>query len=205
MTIDLDGRVCAEDVGARMQRVNCLRFFECESLHIDGGRFGGTARFVDVGRDDVKGETGLREKLAASRRGGGESQPHQARASPEMKASITCASRGWIVMASSATLAASMQSIWRQPWSVMSVRPAFDHGFQTTVVLEFALVTVMRRCSTGSSTTTGRSEEHTSELQSHSDLVCRLLLEQKRRAELVPIRSAGQHFRVIWRRLPAEP
>src|SRR5438034_7408347 len=26
----------------------------------------------------------------------------------------------------------------------------------------------------------GRSEEHTSELQSHSDLVCRLLLEQKK-------------------------
>src|SRR5438132_4133883 len=31
----------------------------------------------------------------------------------------------------------------------------------------------------------GRSEEHTSELQSHSDLVCRLLLEKKKtRAEL---------------------
>src|SRR5260221_2886407 len=29
-----------------------------------------------------------------------------------------------------------------------------------------------------------RSEEHTSELQSHSDLVCRLLLEKKRRNEL---------------------
>src|SRR5438034_7244199 len=28
-----------------------------------------------------------------------------------------------------------------------------------------------------------RSEEHTSELQSHSDLVCRLLLEKKNRAE----------------------
>src|SRR5438034_8045495 len=28
-------------------------------------------------------------------------------------------------------------------------------------------------------TTRGRSEEHTSELQSHSDLVCRLLLEKK--------------------------
>src|SRR5260221_4378967 len=28
--------------------------------------------------------------------------------------------------------------------------------------------------------TRGRSEEHTSELQSHSDLVCRLLLEKKR-------------------------
>src|SRR5260221_4741412 len=32
----------------------------------------------------------------------------------------------------------------------------------------------MRRCN-------GRSEEHTSELQSHSDLVCRLLLEKKQR------------------------
>src|SRR5438034_3575484 len=32
-------------------------------------------------------------------------------------------------------------------------------------------------CSSGS----GRSEEHTSELQSHSDLVCRLLLEKKER------------------------
>src|SRR5438034_6604196 len=29
--------------------------------------------------------------------------------------------------------------------------------------------------------TTVRSEEHTSELQSHSDLVCRLLLEKKKR------------------------
>src|SRR5260221_4744739 len=31
----------------------------------------------------------------------------------------------------------------------------------------------------------GRSEEHTSELQSHSDLVCRLLLEKKKRHEIV--------------------
>src|SRR5438132_9147747 len=29
--------------------------------------------------------------------------------------------------------------------------------------------------------TAGRSEEHTSELQSHSDLVCRLLLEKKKK------------------------
>src|SRR5437588_7588513 len=29
-----------------------------------------------------------------------------------------------------------------------------------------------------------RSEEHTSELQSHSDLVCRLLLEKKKRTSL---------------------
>src|SRR5260221_10301815 len=31
------------------------------------------------------------------------------------------------------------------------------------------------------SLTRGRSEEHTSELQSHSDLVCRLLLEKKKK------------------------
>src|SRR5260221_8453926 len=30
-------------------------------------------------------------------------------------------------------------------------------------------------------TSAGRSEEHTSELQSHSDLVCRLLLEKKKK------------------------
>src|SRR5947207_5935127 len=30
----------------------------------------------------------------------------------------------------------------------------------------------------------GRSEEHTSELQSHSDLVCRLLLEKKKELRL---------------------
>src|SRR5437588_5447994 len=32
---------------------------------------------------------------------------------------------------------------------------------------------------------TGRSEEHTSELQSHSDLVCRLLLEKKKKKEQI--------------------
>src|SRR5260221_6010664 len=33
-----------------------------------------------------------------------------------------------------------------------------------------------------------RSEEHTSELQSHSDLVCRLLLEKKKKRERTIIR-----------------
>src|SRR5260221_6594619 len=36
----------------------------------------------------------------------------------------------------------------------------------------------------------GRSEEHTSELQSHSDLVCRLLLEKKKQRQSI-IRSYG--------------
>src|SRR5260221_1002744 len=35
-------------------------------------------------------------------------------------------------------------------------------------------------CSTASTSRAARSEEHTSELQSHSDLVCRLLLEKKK-------------------------
>src|SRR5438034_5308714 len=34
-----------------------------------------------------------------------------------------------------------------------------------------------------STVTDGRSEEHTSELQSHSDLVCRLLLEKKKKTK----------------------
>src|SRR5690242_21119247 len=33
----------------------------------------------------------------------------------------------------------------------------------------------------------GRSEEHTSELQSHVNLVCRLLLEKKKRTVLLPL------------------
>src|SRR5438132_3357423 len=40
----------------------------------------------------------------------------------------------------------------------------------------------------------GRSEEHTSELQSHSDLVCRLLLEKKN-AEDIRKKLSRQHNR----------
>src|SRR5438034_3986239 len=40
----------------------------------------------------------------------------------------------------------------------------------------------------------GRSEEHTSELQSHSDLVCRLLLEKKKTAQLTLEREAERTF-----------
>src|SRR5438034_4369832 len=37
-----------------------------------------------------------------------------------------------------------------------------------------------------------RSEEHTSELQSHSDLVCRLLLEKKKKANYLT-KTASRH------------
>src|SRR2546427_11952115 len=38
-------------------------------------------------------------------------------------------------------------------------------------------------CSSGRGRSSGRSEEHTSELQSQSNLVCRLLLEKKKKTE----------------------
>src|SRR5256886_13381646 len=48
----------------------------------------------------------------------------------------------------------------------------------------------------------GRSEEHTSELQSQSNLVCRLLLEKKNSAShaLTPIEPSALFYRwVVWR------
>src|SRR5436190_10404398 len=42
-----------------------------------------------------------------------------------------------------------------------------------------------------------RSEEHTSELQSHSDLVCRLLLEKKKKkknTKVIVLNQAKNHF-----------
>src|SRR5260370_23342360 len=50
-------------------------------------------------------------------------------------------------------------------------------------------------CCRCAASTSVRSEEHTSELQSHLNLVCRLLLEKKKRPHLhdraVPVASAG--------------
>src|SRR5438132_10086493 len=40
---------------------------------------------------------------------------------------------------------------------------------------------------TTAATANGRSEEHTSELQSHSDLVCRLLLEKKKKINITNV------------------
>src|SRR2546428_1726359 len=45
-----------------------------------------------------------------------------------------------------------------------------------------------------------RSEEHTSELQSRSDLVCRLLLEKKKHRSLTHPRASGRSpLRLRWR------
>src|SRR5437588_4937232 len=50
-------------------------------------------------------------------------------------------------------------------------------GLERPRLQRFDVVVVHRGRSVGD----GRSEEHTSELQSHSDLVCRLLLEKKKK------------------------
>src|SRR5258707_9287761 len=52
----------------------------------------------------------------------------------------------------------------------------------------------------GSSSISGksiRSEEHTSELQSRQYLVCRLLLEKKKRRKLLSITLSRQHFAAL--------
>src|SRR5438034_2664878 len=46
--------------------------------------------------------------------------------------------------------------------------------------------------------TVDRSEEHTSELQSHSDLVCRLLLEKKNNSERWSRTSSDPSVLVCW-------
>src|SRR5438034_8694431 len=47
-----------------------------------------------------------------------------------------------------------------------------------------------------------RSEEHTSELQSHSDLVCRLLLEKKKKTKTHK-KDTHEPYYIIKQKLPA--
>src|SRR5438132_4425452 len=68
-------------------------------------------------------------------------------------------------------------------------RPPRSTLFPYTTLFRSATVSerVFRRvsaCALPRPSATARSEEHTSELQSHSDLVCRLLLEKKKQGEL---------------------
>src|SRR5438034_10730381 len=55
----------------------------------------------------------------------------------------------------------------------LGVEPAFDHDARAIIVTVQPLAAMPGERDE-------RSEEHTSELQSHSDLVCRLLLEKKK-------------------------
>src|SRR2546430_7278678 len=60
-------------------------------------------------------------------------------------------------------------------------------GFALSIALVFILYAVIRR--------SPRSEEHTSELQSQSNLVCRLLLEKKKN-DAKPRGKPALHYRV---------
>src|SRR6266571_7377677 len=51
-----------------------------------------------------------------------------------------------------------------------------------------------RPCPMPPPATTGRSEEHTSELQSHVNLVCRLLLEKKKNKNYLHIKKNEELF-----------
>src|SRR5438270_8223224 len=67
--------------------------------------------------------------------------------------------------------------------SLHDALPICDHrrGYPECGVFAFPFSSVASRPSRGSPGTPVRSEEHTSELQSQSNLVCRLLLEKKKK------------------------
>ena len=60
----------------------------------------------------------------------------------------------------------------------MAVLPA-DHRIADVPAFHRALTLAFAAAEAGDLVLLGRSAEHTSELQSHHDLVCRLLLEKK--------------------------
>src|SRR5438034_5797329 len=77
----------------------------------------------------------------------------------------------------------------------LGLKPVHDWGYTGLLRSRFLPTPPRMPISVASRTRAAkcRSEEHTSELQSHSDLVCRLLLEKKKRevqrvSQLVPDR-----------------
>src|SRR5438034_5713189 len=58
---------------------------------------------------------------------------------------------------------------------------AGEPDFDTPQHIKDAAIKALADGFTKYTPSSGRSEEHTSELQSHSDLVCRLLLEKKKK------------------------
>src|SRR5436190_15997435 len=85
----------------------------------------------------------------------------------------------------------------QQGWSEANASPASRHGYRrllhqsdgnhTSVEVYVSVISTLKHqrcrifCFWKFVSLHPRSEEHTSELQSHSDLVCRLLLEKKKK------------------------
>src|SRR2546428_2298281 len=75
------------------------------------------------------------------------------------------------------------------PYTTLFRSEGILKAWTTKLVPNSARITVTSRDSRYSEKVILRSEEHTSELQSRSDLVCRLLLEKKNRLESHQYRS----------------
>src|SRR5438132_6538660 len=68
---------------------------------------------------------------------------------------------------------------------VARAQESLKRGYTTVTVLSgFQRELAKAKGEAGTLAAKRRSEEHTSELQSHSDLVCRLLLEKKKKTRL---------------------
>src|SRR5438034_8183837 len=83
----------------------------------------------------------------------------------------------------SSDVCSSDLSSCRTPWPTGCSSEPTTYAKQV-LVLRLMLRVILYLCTSplmGSNASGGRSEEHTSELQSHSDLVCRLLLEKKKK------------------------
>src|SRR5437667_1194721 len=74
---------------------------------------------------------------------------------------------------SGSSVLGSVEAFTPGPQDIAGNEPREDQGDDGDAVAP--------RCEGGALISAGRSEEHTSELQSHHDLVCRLLLEKKKK------------------------
>src|SRR2546427_13223439 len=71
---------------------------------------------------------------------------------------------------------------WVKTWGAVASSPGGDAGSATGHQAKASAERqAVERCRQGGATDCTRSEEHTSELQSQSNLVCRLLLEKKKK------------------------
>src|SRR5260221_11868342 len=112
---------------------------------------------------------------------------------------------GWRPERSSSTPAFISSSLYlpiAESDASLGITPASDSLLAFTTIMNF-MVIAPSKAHCGFYVTTGfcqyvesrRSEEHTSELQSHSDLVCRLLLEKKKKKHKGTPRTARKHNR----------
>src|SRR2546428_5288554 len=79
------------------------------------------------------------------------------------------------------------------PWISLQARSQLRHPMHFVISTRIAFVLVMA----SSPSPVLRSEEHTSELQSRSDLVCRLLLEKKKYGQCPPCPNRCLRYRLI--------